>query len=349
MARKNQEDRNQQYWDNRAADSLIENEKKAKEATERLRAAYEEALRQLNLEIQSFYQQFASENNLDYGLLRKNLNPSQLKSFKSWAQATEKLLTDFYDPAYATKLKALKLRKNVTRKEMLFVHIQKELEKLAAEINETLQELMPEIYTEAYYQAQHELSTRLEALVSFDRPGTQNAAKAAQMQWQGYMFSSSLWNNKNKTIEELRRVILRSFILGESFSKLSKNMSAKLNTNYNNAMRIIRTETNRVANEARKDSMISAGVKKYRYVATLDNRTSEICQELDGFEGPYSEAEAGVNFPPMHPNCRSTHVAVLDEQKLLQRIAKDENGKNIMVDASMTYKEWFEKYGKKSS
>lgn len=339
--------RNQQYWEDRAADSLIENEEKAKKAAERLKAAYQEALDQLNKEIKAFYQDFATEHGLDYGLLRTRLNTNQLKSFKAWVEATEKLLTEFYDPSYQKKLQSLKNRKSITRKEMLFESIRKELEKLTAEITKTRQETMAEIYDQAYYQAQYETQSRLGVVLEFDRPGTQGATKASQMNWQGYMFSSSIWNNKNKMVEELQRSVLRGFITGESLQKLSREMAKKLNTNYNNAFRVIRTETNRVANEARKQSLQSLGVKKYRYVATLDNRTSEICQELDGFEGPYAQAEAGVNFPPMHPNCRSTHIAVLDAEKLTERAAKDENGKRITVPATMTYKQWYEKYGKK--
>lgn len=345
---KNNKKRDQQYWEDQAADSLIENEKKAKEGMERLKAAYQEALDQLNKEIRSFYQQFAVQNKLDYGLLRTKLTSNQLKSFKTWVATTEKLLNEFYDPDYQKRLQSLKNRKSITRKEMLYENIRKELEKLTAEITEMRYQVMSEIYDEAYYQAQYETQSRLGTVLSFDKPGTQGAAKAAEMSWQGYMFSSSIWNNKNKMIEELQRVVLKGFITGESLQKLSKEMSKKLNANYNNAFRVVRTETNRVANEARKQSLQSLGVKNYRYVATLDNRTSEICQELDGFEGPYSEAEEGINFPPMHPNCRSTTIAVIDAEKLTERAAKDENGNNITVPATMTYKQWYEKYGKGS-
>lgn len=340
--------RNQQYWEDRAADSLVENEQKAKQAMEKLQAAYRAAAKQLDTEIKAFYQQFAKQNKLDYGLLRQKIDSSELRTFKQWAADTEKLLTEFYDPAYKKRLDSLKDRKSVTRKEVLFENIRYELEKLTAELTEARQEVMEEIYTEAYYQAQYETQSRLGFAVEFDRPGTQGAAKASQMDWQGYMFSSSVWNNKNKMIEELQRIILKGFITGESLQKLSTEMSAKLNTNYNNAFRIVRTETNRVANAARRESLMSAGVENYRYVATLDNRTSVMCQELDGFEGPYSQAEAGINFPPMHPNCRSTTIAVLDAEKLTERAAKDQNGKNITVPATMTYKQWYEKYGKDS-
>ena len=47
---------------------------------------------------------------------------------------------------------------------------------------------------------------------------------------------------------------------------------------------------------------------KYQYVATLDSRTSAICQRLDGQMFEYNK---GV-LPPQHFNCRSTTVPVVD-------------------------------------
>ena len=82
----------------------------------------------------------------------------------------------------------------------------------------------------------------------------------------------------------------------------------------------------------------------YVFVATLDNRTSQICQELDGKKFKLSEAEEGVNYPPMHPYCRSTVRAYIsdDVEKDLKRRARDENGKNTVVD-NMSYSEWANK------
>jgi uncharacterized protein with gpF-like domain len=52
--------------------------------------------------------------------------------------------------------------------------------------------------------------------------------------------------------------------------------------------------------------------KKYRYVATLDTRTSSICRALDGQEFEYGKGPT----PPQHFNCRSTTVPVIDYDDL---------------------------------
>lgn len=52
-------------------------------------------------------------------------------------------------------------------------------------------------------------------------------------------------------------------------------------------------------------------IKEYEYCAVLDDRTSKICRELNGQRFKISQAQTGVNFPPMHPNCRSFVVPII--------------------------------------
>jgi Phage Mu protein F like protein. len=50
--------------------------------------------------------------------------------------------------------------------------------------------------------------------------------------------------------------------------------------------------------QATAEAYTDAGIEKYQYVAVEDERTSDICQGLDGKIFLLSEAEVGVNFPP---------------------------------------------------
>ena len=69
----------------------------------------------------------------------------------------------------------------------------------------------------------------------------------------------------------------------------------------NQVMALVRTSINQVANSA-SQQVYEANqdiTKKYRYVATLDSRTSSICAALDGREFPYGKGP----MPPQHFNC----------------------------------------------
>ena len=62
---------------------------------------------------------------------------------------------------------------------------------------------------------------------------------------------------------------------------------------------------------------IKNDVKKYKYLATLDGRTSDICRALDG-----QVFEVGKGpVPPMHINCRSQRVPYEEDEIKTKRPA----------------------------
>ena len=92
----------------------------------------------------------------------------------------------------------------------------------------------------------------------------------------------------------------------------------------------------------------SLDIDRYKFVATLDTRTSTICQKLDGKVFETKGAQAGKNLPSMHPNCRSTTIPNFEDGMPEIRVARDKDGNRIKVPADMTYPEWYEKYIKPS-
>jgi SPP1 gp7 family putative phage head morphogenesis protein len=82
----------------------------------------------------------------------------------------------------------------------------------------------------------------------------------------------------------------------------------------NQVVALVRTSINQVANTA-SQQVYEANqdiTPRYRYVATLDTRTSAICRALDGREFEYGKGPT----PPQHFNCRSTTVPVIDYKAL---------------------------------
>ncbi len=108
----------------------------------------------------------------------------------------------------------------------------------------------------------------------------------------------------------------------------------------NQVVALVRTSINQVANAA-SQQVYEANqdiTKKYRYVATLDSRTSAICRALDGREFEYGKGPK----PPQHFNCRSTTVAVIDYDNL--PFDPPPPGKRAaqggMVPADQSYGQW---------
>ncbi|MEZ0537870.1 minor capsid protein [Caldicellulosiruptoraceae bacterium PP1] len=164
--------------------------------------------------------------------------------------------------------------------------------------------------------------------------------------WSGENYSQRIWDNRDKLVQELQTNLMQAFIRGDSIEQTTKMLQERMNVSYSKAVRIVRTETSYIANQATFDSYQASGiVKKYEYLATLDDRTSEICRSMDGKVFKLTEAMVGINFPPLHPHCRSTVVPYFDdEENVGERIARDNKGKTYYVPADMTYEEWYNKH-----
>lgn len=111
----------------------------------------------------------------------------------------------------------------------------------------------------------------------------------------------------------------------------------------NQIITLVRTSVNQVANAA-SQQVYEANqdiTQRYRYVATLDTRTSSICRALDGREFEYGKGPT----PPQHFNCRSTTVPVINYDALgftppppAKRASKDGQ-----VPADQSYGQWLAK------
>jgi SPP1 gp7 family putative phage head morphogenesis protein len=106
----------------------------------------------------------------------------------------------------------------------------------------------------------------------------------------------------------------------------------------NQIMALVRTSINQVANSA-SQQVYEANqdiTKKYRYVATLDSRTSSICAALDGQEFEYGRGP----MPPQHFNCRSTTVPIIDPDILPPSTIAKRASADGPVPVNMNYGQW---------
>ena len=106
----------------------------------------------------------------------------------------------------------------------------------------------------------------------------------------------------------------------------------------NQVMALVRTSINQVANTA-SQQVYEANqdiTKKYRYVATLDSRTSSICAALDGREFEYGKGP----MPPQHFNCRSTTVPIIDPDILPPSTIAKRASVDGPVPINTSYGQW---------
>lgn len=109
---------------------------------------------------------------------------------------------------------------------------------------------------------------------------------------------------------------------------------------------LVRTSVNQVANVASQKTYMAAGediTDNFRFIATLDSRTSLTCATKDGKIYSYDKGPV----PPLHFNCRSTTVAVPNWKALKEKYGIEPPDDEVVratvdgpVSAKTQYGEW---------
>lgn len=127
----------------------------------------------------------------------------------------------------------------------------------------------------------------------------------------GNNWSDRVWKNKRLLISKLEQGLTDIVTTGRSQEEVVKDIMSTFSIGYNNASRIVRTELAHVQTQSTLDKYKQAGLTKYKFLATDDERACEECLALNGQVFRIEEAQYGVNLPPLHPNCRDTILGVV--------------------------------------
>lgn len=105
-----------------------------------------------------------------------------------------------------------------------------------------------------------------------------------------------------------------------------------------NAETIVRTAVAHVGAEARHATYGANTdiLEGYQWSSTLDQRTSNQCQALDGRIFKFGKGP----MPPAHPNCRSSTIPVLKAEWRALNDGEQRSSVNGPVDATQNYYDW---------
>lgn len=203
---------------------------------------------------------------------------------------------------------------------------------------------LKKIIPEAYYHTIFDISQGLGYLPQFSAVNTRLINQIVTDQWSGRNYSERIWWNVDKLAVDTRQLLTTAAMTGESIYKTSRRLSERFGQSMYNSKRLIQTETSYVTGQAELASFRELDIAKYKYEATLDERTCPICGKLDGNIYNVKDAQPGVNYKPMHPHCHCDMISFFEGYEPTVRAARDKDGKRIKVPADMTYPEWYKKY-----
>lgn len=331
---------NIEYWEKREKARLENSLKDVAKVEKLLKREYAKAMKEIRKEIDSLYHKYAKDNKLSYFEANRNLMSSEFKVWRMDLKDYIKQIELTNDKQLLLELNALAMKSRISVLEEKLYQIDKYIDEIHRTTLESTTTLLTDTLSNEYYRSIYENHKYVGVGSSFAHIDHKLVQEIISFPWSGSDYKTIINKSRYITKQTIRSEITQMIIRGEASDKVSKRVSKTLDTSISNASRIINTEHAYVCGQADRLAYEELDVKEYQYLATLDNRTSQACKDLDGLIKKVSEAMVGVNYPPLHPRCRSTTVPYLDEKYISTRAARIGNGKTYEVSSSITYKEW---------
>ena len=291
---------NEEYWSKREAYKLKKGLKDLKKIEKELVDEYKKAMNEIGKEISNLFYKYAKDNNLSYSDAKKYLNSSEFKEFKRDLKSYMKLIEETGDEELLLELNTLSMKSRISRLEEMFYQCSKYINEVYESTNKRLQIAYSSTIKDNYYQTIYDIHKAIGVGVSFSYIDNDMIKEILAFPWSGRHYSQRLWSNrtrlKNAMVEELTQMLIQ----GKGVKETSKALSKRLDADLKNCIRLIQTEHGYFMEQASQKAYDELDIDKYKILATLDKRTSEICQKLDGEVFNVKDAVVGVNMPPFH-------------------------------------------------
>ena len=278
------------------------------------------------------------------------LNKNELDEFKWTVKEYIKYGEEnAIDQRWMKELENASAKHHIDKLTALKLECQAEYDKAFNTENQKVTDAVKEAYIDRYDHVGYEVQKGFNVGFKLNGISEEKLDKVIRKPWapDGKNFSDRIWTKKEQMVEELYQALVRNTLGGSNLKDVINSMTKYVDKSTKNAKsaaaRLVMTESAYFASQGQKDCFNDLGVEKYEIVATLDNKTSDICQGLDGSVFEMKQFEPGVTAPPFHVNCRSTTAPYFDDEfSLGERAARGEDGKTYYVPSDMTYKEWKE-------
>lgn len=330
------------YWIQRALERSRADIRSADEVVKTINDAFYNCLKEIEKEISVLYYRYAEDNELDYDLANKLLTGDEYKSFR---MGLEEYMDLIDSPEIQLELNTLSTRSRISHLEETFFNIQKQIDKAYIYQHEAVESLMKESLQTNYHRVIFDIgvATGETVVKDFHKLTIGEIVKEFERPWSGKNFSERIWRNRAKLKDALEEEIVKMAISGADCTQAIESVAKKMDVSKRAAATLVHTEQAYFSSLGTLKAYSEMGVDKYIYVATLDLRTSDICRDLDHEVFSIKDAQAGVNYPPMHPRCRSTTAPYTGAMEGT-RTARDMFNNEVKVDKSLSYKEWHKKY-----
>lgn len=326
-------------WIEDAKSRLLRNERRADKASQELLFLYDEAAYSIEKEINTLFARYATDNHLTAAEASRLLSG---REYSHWRKSIEKYIEDTKGKAKASKalleLNTLAMKSRISRKEQLLASVYMAMMDLAKDSETRLTTLLGDMLRVNYYESCFSMQKGIGMGFHVAKLDPAHIKEIISFPWSEKHFSEAIWGSCDHIAAVARREITLGFIKGSGVDEMARAIDEVMDRGRYNAQRLVRTECKYFANQGELLAYKENGIKKYRFIGGTEGSAHCGCAILNGKVFLVEEAKAGVNFPPMHPNCLCIVVAAFDKSLFADR----KDARPLLEN--IKFQEWKEKY-----
>lgn len=294
---------NAAYWRIREANAKARYIKEEIPYLEYIGSIYNDMLRNIQSEINNFFVKYARDKGITLAEAKRRADKLDIRAYE---QKAKKYVNERnFSKRANEEMRLYNLTMKVNRLELLKANIGLEITTCNNDYEKFLNEKLEK-------RAIDEIKRQAGILGKTIVQNAKQIKSIVNGSFYNADFSQRIWGNSSLLKAEIEKQLVRGLIGGKHPRELAQNLRKTITSGRYEAERLMRTELARVQTDAQKESYKTNNVDEYEYIGG-QSRICPICAELDGKRFKVSEMRVGENAPPMHPNCRCTTSAAIDE------------------------------------
>lgn len=307
-AQKRNAEKNRRYWRDREEEALKHYIKEEAAYDREIKRIYQNMLDNCQKEIESFYAKYAAAEGITLAEAKKRVSKHDVKAFER--KAARYVKEKNFTKKANEELRLYNATMRINRLEMLKANIG--LDAIAG--HSELEAFMAEILRG---RTVDELERQAGILGKTVRNNAAKADAIVNGSFHNGTFSDRIWQYQDMMRQDLGKLLQQGLIQGKGARAITKDLRKYLigdkqgkGATYN-VERLMRTELARVQTEAQKQSFIRNGFDMYEFI--VNGGCCDICASLNGKHFRVDKMMPGENAPPLHPHCRCSTAAWVDE------------------------------------
>lgn len=300
------------WWHDIESKADKQYQKTEKKYYAKLKGYYEDAMKNIQKEIDSFYAKYANDENISIAEAKKRVSKLDIDEYSRKAKryVREK---NFSDQANA-EMKLYNATMKINRLEYLKAQIGLEQTAMSNEVESLMQSALLQRAMGEFERMSGILGMSMGDIDSVKTFATMSDT-IVNKKFYGATSTDRIWKNHDLLKAEIEKLLVQGFIGGLNGRQLGKKLERAIEISASTAETLMRTELARVQSQSQLESFNYYGYEEYQYHTLEDRYVCSICADMNKKIFKTADAIEGETLPPLHPRCRCSISVHMDDDE----------------------------------